>query len=202
MSTDLRSTIFNINLSSGSKLDTGSLLVAEPFLRESCFNHAVILVVDHGPGYSSMGLVLNKTTRYNLTDVIDEAPGRTDIPIYGGGPVGDDRMLYLHTLGSLFNNSIEVSPGLWIGGDYDQVLEYVNEGYPTEGLLRFYVGYAGWESGQLATEVKDNVWAVTQPRNAAELLTGDEDAFWHRTVRQMGDRYRGWQFHPLNPAMN
>ena len=32
---------------------SGALLVAEPFLRESYFNHAVIYLVDYGDGESS-----------------------------------------------------------------------------------------------------------------------------------------------------
>lgn len=201
MFTDLRTTLFNINLSTETP-ESGSLLVAEPFLREDCFNHAVILLVDHAEGYSSMGLTLNKTTRYKLGEVIEGINDNVTVPIFSGGPVGDDRMFYLHTLGALFSNSIEVSPGLYIGGDYDQVVEYVNAGYPTDGLLRFYVGYSGWEPGQLNEEIEKNVWAVTQPGEARQLLTDDEDRFWHRTVRAMGHRYRGWQFHPMNPSAN
>lgn len=201
MFTDLRSTLFNINLDT-EKPHSGSLLVAEPFLREDCFNHAVVLLVDHGPGYSSMGLTLNKLTNYRLGEVVDEVDKKLDIPVFLGGPVGDDRMFYLHTLGSVFSNSIEIQPGLFIGGDYDQVVEYVNEGYPTSGLLRFYVGYTGWDPGQLVEEIDNNVWAVTTAKNPQQLLTSAEDAFWHRTVRSMGPRYRGWQFHPMDPAAN
>lgn len=201
MFTDLRSTLFNINLSTEAP-ESGSLLVAEPFLKESCFNHAVILLIDHAEGYSSMGLTLNKSTNYVLGDIVDEVDKNLPIPIFCGGPVGDDRMFYLHTLGSLFNDSIEVSPGLFIGGNYDQVLEYVNAGYPTDGLLRFYVGYTGWEPGQLNEEIDKNVWAVARPGNAQRLLTGNEDSFWHRTVRSMGQRFRGWQFHPMDPSAN
>ncbi len=180
----------------------GSLLVAEPFLREECFNHAVILLIDHGDGYPSMGLTLNRSTDLTLDQIIDEVGPDHRVPIFVGGPVGDDRMFYLHTLPDIFDNSIEVMPGLYIGGDYGQVLEYVNEGYPTEGHLRFYVGYSGWEPGQLDEEVKNNVWAGAGNTDPRQLLTGCDDPFWHRTVKSMGERYRGWQFHPMNLSAN
>lgn len=201
MPTDLRSTIFNINLTTESP-ECGSLLVAEPFLSEECFNHAVILLVDHGEGYPSMGLTLNKKSDYNLSDIVNEVNKNIEVPVFNGGPVGDDRMFYLHTLPGLFNESIEVAKGLYIGGDYNQVLEYVNAGCPTDGLLRFYVGYSGWEPGQLAKEIEQNVWAVTKPRNYSKLLTGNPGSLWHKTVSSMGPRYRGWKLHPINPWAN
>lgn len=201
MSTDLRSTIFNINLSTGTP-ECGSLLVAEPFLSEECFNHAVILLIDHGDDNPSMGLTLNKKAGYNLSDIVDEVNKEIEVPVFSGGPVGDDRMFYLHTLPGLFKESIEVADGLYIGGDYAQVLDYVNAGYPTDGLLRFYVGYAGWEPGQLEKEIEQNVWAVTKPDEYSKLLASKPGSLWHDTVRSMGPRYRGWQLHPINPLAN
>lgn len=201
MNRDLRSTIFNIKLSTEMPR-SGSLLVAEPFLQEDCFRHAVILLVDHGDGYASMGLTLNKGTDITLGQLIEGVKQDCNVPVFSGGPVGDDRMFYLHTLPDIFDKSIEVSPGLYIGGDYNQVLDYVNNGYPTDGLLRFYVGYSGWEPGQLDEEIKGNVWAVTKPEEANSMLTGNGDKFWHHTVRSMGQRYRGWLFHPMDPSVN
>lgn len=94
-------------------------------------------------------------------------------------------MFYLHTLPGLFKDSIEVANGLYIGGDYAQVLDYVNSGYPTDGLLRFYVGYSGWETNQLETEIKQNIWAVTKPSDYTQLLSGTGDSMWHKTVKSM-----------------
>ncbi|MCM1448999.1 MAG: YqgE/AlgH family protein [Clostridiales bacterium] len=201
MPADLRSTIFNIKHPAG-KAESGSLLVAEPFLQEECFNHAVILLVDHAEGYASMGLTLNKPTTYTLNDVTSDVDRADSVPLFSGGPVGEDRMFYLHTLGNIFNGSIEIIPGLYIGGDYDQVLQYISDGYPTEGIIRFFIGYSGWEPGQLDRELKQSVWAVTRPADSSLLLTGEQDSFWHRTVRSMGPDYRGWLFHPMYPGSN
>ena len=53
---DLDSSIFKINLPTG-KPAVGSLLVAEPFLREEYFNHGIISLVEYERGKSAMGLV-------------------------------------------------------------------------------------------------------------------------------------------------
>lgn len=52
---NLDSSIFKINLPT-CKPAVGSLLVAEPFLREEYFNHGVISLVEYERGKSAMGL--------------------------------------------------------------------------------------------------------------------------------------------------
>lgn len=198
---DLDRTLFNINVDS-RKPHGGSLLVAEPFLHEDYFNHAVILLVDYDDAAQSMGIVMNRSTGYTLGELIDELPDDLAIPVYCGGPMSCDRLFYIHSLGAIFNDCRQITDGLYIGGDFNQVLEYVKSGYPTDGLIRFFVGYSGWEIGQLDKELSEHVWAVTKALPTAKMLDGANDAYWHRVVRSMGEKYRGWLYHPMNPTAN
>lgn len=197
--TDIRSTLFDIRLNNNEPTP-GSLLVAEPFLKEEHFNHAVILLLDYDKDDSSMGLVVNKSTGYSLGQLIEGF--ENEMPVYSGGPVGTDRLFYIHCLGDIIKGSIEIAPGLWVGGDFDSIKEYLKAGYPTEGYLRFFLGYSGWQPGQLDEEVGNNVWAVVNKYDAKNLLADSDDTTWHRTVREMGDRFRGWLYHPMNLSSN
>lgn len=197
--TDLSKTIFDIEISGGEPRE-GSLLVAEPFLKDAPFKHAVIILVDYDKNEHSLGVVVNKSTQYTLKDLIPEI--ECDAPIFSGGPVGTDRLIYLHTLGSLFNGSTQVAPGLWIGGDFEDLKKYIRAGYPTDGLIRFFIGYSGWQAGQLDEELADKVWAVTDKFDPANLLIDSDDAAWHRVVKEMGETFRGWRFHPMDPSSN
>ena len=113
-----------------------------------------------------------------------------------------DRLYFMHTLGDLIPDSREITPGLSIGGDFDAMLSIVNDGYAAEGHLRFFLGYSGWGVEQLDGELLKNVWAVTDIPSVTDILSGEEDAYWHRIVRSMGSRYRGWLYHPRNPHSN
>ena len=113
-----------------------------------------------------------------------------------------DRLYFIHTLGDLIPSSREIVDGLYIGGDFDTTLSIVNDGYAVDGHLRFFLGYSGWGVGQLDEELVKNVWAVTGIPDVGTLLHGEEDAYWHRIVRGMGCRYRGWLYHPRNPHYN
>ncbi|MCM1349395.1 MAG: YqgE/AlgH family protein [Firmicutes bacterium] len=195
-------TIFNINIPSPNPTQ-GSLLVAEPFLRDACFHHGVIALIDHDSPSGSMGVVMNRQTSHTLQSVLDSVKVKTPIPLFCGGPMSVDRLFFVHTLDeSIIPGSRTIAPGLFVGGDFDSMLDYVNDGYPIDGHVRFFLGYSGWSPGQLDEEISNSVWAVASIPSAHQLLSGTEDAYWHRCVRMLGNDYRGWRYHPRNPHSN
>lgn len=198
---NLDDSLFRIDLPTRSP-SAGVLLVAEPFLREEYFNHAVITLVEHGAGESSMGLVLNKPSGYTLGEAVEGIDDDVDAPIYCGGPVSTDRLFYIHSLPEEFPGSHELADDLYIGGDFERVKAYVNMGLPTEGRIRFFVGYSGWDPGQLEEEIAAHTWAVAQRPANSEILREDGDSFWYRVVRTMGSSHRNWLVHPKNPQFN
>ena len=199
---DFEHILFNIDIPTATPAATGTLLVAEPFLTEDCFAHSVIYLVDHETDCTSMGVVLNKITRHRLADLIDGIDEKCDIPVFCGGPVDSNRLFFLHTLGDIIPQSQDIGSGMYIGGDFTAMRQYVNAGYPIEGKIRFFIGYSGWGMHQLDEELSSNVWAVSRFKSAEKLLKGHGDAYWHRTVRSMGNRFKGWLYHPQNPHAN
>ena len=193
--------LFRINMPTGEP-KPGVLLVAEPFLREEYFNHAVISLIEYAKGDTAMGLVLNKPTGYTLGEAVEGIDSCIDIPIYCGGPVSCDRLFYIHSLGHDLKGARQLSEDLYIGGDFDSVKAYVNMGLPTQGRIRFFVGYSGWDPRQLEEEIANHVWAIAPRPGNSRILHEDGDAFWYHTVRLMGKPYRHWLFHPTNPQLN
>jgi len=182
----------------------GSIMVSEPFLNEQYFNHSVIALIDYNVMHGSMGVVLNNPTVYRLDEVIAGVDSRRRIPVYCGGPVSLDRLYFVHTLGdSIIPESSEFSEGLYVGGDFEAMIDYVNTGYRTEGVVRFFLGYSGWTPGQLETEVENSVWAVAERVPPAhELLSLECDKMWHGVVRTMGEPYKPWLLHPADIRAN
>lgn len=195
------SELFNIDIPT-RKPKVGSVLVAEPFLREDYFNHAAILLVDYTRGDSAMGLVLNKPTGYTLGQAVEGIDDEIDLPLYCGGPLSHDRLFYIHSLGNTFDGAREIAPALYIGGDFDRVCSYVNMGLETEGKIRFFLGYSGWEQDQLESEIRNHVWAVDPTPSLTDLFRPGGDSEWYRFVRALGPRYRNWLYHPVNPYLN
>lgn len=195
------SLLFNIDIENRIPCQ-GSLLIAEPFLRESYFNHAVVCLAEYDNSKSTLGIVLNRALDLDLASVVATITRDEKIPLFCGGPLSSDRLYFIHTLGDIIPSSQEIIPGLYIGGDFDTVIDYINSGYPVEGKIRFFLGYSGWDVGQLAGELSNNVWAVTDIPDIDSLLTGEDNDYWHNMVRYMGNDYRGWLYHPINPESN
>ncbi len=178
--------------------ETGDLLVAQPFLDEQWFDRAVISLIDYDPNGGATGVVLNNSLPHSLGEVLEDGPEGTEmVPVYCGGPLSQDRLFFIHTLGpDVIPDCREYAPGLYIGGDFERAVRYVADGYPVDGFIRFFIGYSGWSRGQLEEEIQAGTWAVVKNYNNADLLDGDEVPFWTRTVKVMGDYYRPWRLIP------
>ncbi len=197
------SILFNIDINRSIMPGPGSLLVAEPFLREEYFHHAVIQLIEYVPGGKAMGVVMNRKTGHMLQSLIDGVNVETPIPVYCGGPLSCDRLFFVHTLGDLIPECQPLGDsGLYISGDFHVMLDYINSGYPVDGYIRFFVGYSGWSVGQLDEELSNKVWAVTDVKSPMAALTLSEDRYWHQVVKLLGPAYRGWQYHPRNVHAN
>lgn len=182
----------------------GDILISEPFLVESFFERAAISLIEHRDGSPSMGLVLNHVTPYYLDEAIEGIEINKKIPLYCGGPLSSDRLFYIHTLGSIIPDSQEIVKGLYINGDLRIIKSYINAGEPIENTIRFFLGYSGWDNGQLSEELNQHVWGVLKPdtSNLGKYLKSDGNQYWKSRVREMGDPYKPWLLCPLMPILN
>ncbi len=172
--------------------EKGDLLLAEPMMNEPVFGRSAVLLLDVDKDQGHLGLVLNKPIGASLSDLIPEWVGGEHIPVYQGGPVDTKRLFMLHTLGDRFSGSVEVAQGLYVGGLLDDIIDYVGDGLPTDGKMRFFLGYSGWSRDQLQSEVIRNSWAVVRNPDGGNLLYGDGDEYWRREVEKLGEDYRSW----------
>lgn len=180
----------------------GDLLIARPYLGEPFFNHAVVLLLDVESDSTVMGLSLNISTDLKLSDLLPAWPGGEKVDVYCGGPCENDRLFMLHTLGDRFEGSIPVAPGIYLGGNLEDVVEYVESGGQVEGKMRFFVGYAGWEGDQLRQELEENTWAVAAPAKEDITLRGEGIPYWRRALDALGKLYRPWLILPVEHELN
>lgn len=186
------------------KPEQGSLLIAEPLMLGDIFSRSVVMVLDEDDKFGHLGLVLNKKSHLLLNDLIPEWSLQRQIPVFSGGPVDPSRLFMLHTLGDKFEGSSEIIPGIYVGGQIEEIMEYIDDGGQLEGKMRFFLGYSGWTKGQLEGEISRNVWAVTDFKgmNSGDLLRGSGNAFWRHEVESLGNDYRSWLVVPPDPALN
>lgn len=181
----------------------GGLLIAEPFLNDSQFHRACICLTKYAGGKQSTGLILNNRLNIPLNDLISEISIGQPIPLFCGGPVSIDRLFFLHDLGRLIPDSDKIRDNLFFNGNFNAALEYINSGLPIDGHLKFFLGYSGWETGQLDEEINNHVWAVCNDMTDKEYLKPiDTDSYWHDCVRKLGNGFSNWLLCPSDPSLN
>lgn len=193
--------IFNL-LDTQPEPSRGSLLVAKPTVEDFCFKRSVSVLVDHD-AEGSMGVIVNKPTRFTLNELMPEVKCDEPLPLYLGGPVGTNMLFFLHTLGlEAIPESVQLAPGVFFGGDFDVLKLFLESGQQLDGKVKFLIGYSGWTVGQLDSEVKRHDWAVLK-ENAAELIFNTPDNLvWDQAVKNFGDQYRLWKTWPDDVSLN
>lgn len=181
-----------------TSVTNGNLLIAEPFMGDTNFERSVVLVCEHSDA-GTFGLVLNQLTDIHLSDIVDEI--HADLPLYVGGPVQQNTLHFIHRRPDLIDNSIRILNGLYWSGDFEQIKEAVNIGTLTERDARFFIGYSGWNEGQLAEELNQKAWIVSRT-DADFLFDTPTDEFWRGVLKRMGGEYKSIAHYPVDPRLN
>jgi putative transcriptional regulator len=182
------------------KLNKGQLLIAEPsIIGDLTFNRAVILLADHNKE-GSVGFILNKPLKFKLKDLLPEI--NSEFKIYNGGPVEQDNLYFIHNIPDLIKNSIEISNGIFWGGDFELTKELINNGLIKKKNIRFFLGYTGWDSNQLETEIMANAWILTKNSYENKILNKTSSQFWKERIMDIGGEYLIWSNAPENPILN
>jgi putative transcriptional regulator len=177
----------------------GRILIAEPFLPGSYFNRSVVLLV----GYSkkgAVGFIINKQVDFPINEVFPDFP-EFEAQVYLGGPVSTDSVYFIHKLGEKLPGSIHVLGNLYWGGDFEELKRQIKIGLIQPSEVRFFLGYSGWDAGQLDDELKDDSWLVTDVDEETVMRELNE-ASWVEFVKKAGQRYKVWENFPENPSLN
>ncbi len=177
----------------------GTLLVAEPFLKDPHFSRSVVLLCEHG-NEGSVGFVLNKGYKQQLSDLVPELRAK-NWPLFYGGPVQTDSLHFIHQYPRLIPGSREIKKGIWWGGDFSTVIDLLKEDSLEPARLRFFLGYSGWEQGQLIEELEQNTWLTTDAR-ASLVFYNKPQEIWNETIQSMGEKYAMMVNFPIDPQLN
>lgn len=185
-------------LKGDAKPEKGTILVAEPFMKDQHFKRAVVLIAEHDEE-GTVGFILNRPLDVKLKDVMADT-GDSLMPLFLGGPVQRDNLFFVHTLGDLIEDSRPVCEGLWWAGNYSTVKEMIKRNEIREEHIRLFIGYSGWTVGQLEEEMKISSWIVTKAKQKHILLPSDE--LWGTILKSMGKKYAEISNYPEDPSLN
>jgi putative transcriptional regulator len=137
-------------------LKAGIVIKSTEVLNDSFFEHTTILIVQHNEE-GSLGFVTNKSFGKSLHELI-EFNQSVPFPIMDGGPVDRDHLFVLHNRPDLIEGGEKVPNGFYFGGKMEQVIEAINDGGATQQEIQIFIGYCGWDPGELEAELVEGSW--------------------------------------------
>ncbi len=177
----------------------GKILIADPFLKDPNFMRTVVFLCEHQPE-GSFGFVLNKQYEHTLDELMNDFDGY-NIPVYYGGPVQADSIHFLHQYPELIPDSVEVTQGIYWGGNFEAVGALIRSNVIDQKKIRFYLGYSGWGDGQLNDEMEQKTW-LTVTAVPKLIFHTPAAEIWKDSLKLLGGDYEMLVNYPTDPQLN
>lgn len=184
-----------------TQVKSGKLLLAEPEMSGDPFSRSVILLCEHRPD-GSFGLILNKPIENRLSEVVERKLS-FDLPLNYGGPCENNTLHFVHRFAHL-TAATDLGGGLFWGGHFNGLLDYLEANPDKTDQVKFFIGYSGWDRGQLAGELNEKTWIVGRvPPQIDLLLEPDTDDELWRTCMLAQEKKIGFLANsPIDPTLN
>ena len=166
----------------------GHLLVAMPQMTDPRFHESVILMCNHDEK-GAMGIVINKVIdSISFEDLLKQLnialPNKSlSFKIHFGGPVEIGRGFVLHSTDYSNPLSKAVTKEISLSATTTIIEDCIQGQGPKQVLIA--LGYAGWGTGQLESEIMKNGW-LTVEADPNLIFSEDALSIWRRTLEKMG----------------
>jgi putative transcriptional regulator len=172
----------------------GSLLIAHPNLSDPNFRRSVLIISASDPQEGSFGLIVNRATEKTVGELLPEHELGLlgELPVFIGGPVSRDQLTFAAF--QWVDDGLRIRTHLLL----EEAREIAMEG---GGVVRAFLGYAGWSKGQLEAELEQKAWLVQKPDQ--EILDTERCVdLWPAIMRDQGPWFRLLAAAPDDPSLN
>lgn len=180
------------------ELKAGKILLSEPFIDDPTFSRSVLFLTEHNEK-GSHAFVINKWLDVKIHEIFEDLP-EFNADVFRGGPVEKSTLHFLHRIADL-PDSREVIPGVYWGGDFEELKERIRNKKLFANQVKFFVGYTGWYPEQLEEEMKSNTWIVA-PASESLIFHADHHFLWKKVMHSLGGKYSELANAPLSPMLN
>jgi putative transcriptional regulator len=164
----------------------GKFLIATPQMPDPRFKEQLIYLCSHNDE-GAMGLIVNHPSEYSLLEIFKSTnikiQGADLPPIYIGGPVDVETAFFLYSSQYKIEHELSISADVSMSRDPQILHDIANGKGPREFM--FVLGYSGWASGQLESELTVNGWLTLPSQNEILFQTPDADK-WKKAALQFG----------------
>ena len=167
---------------------SGQLLIAMPSMADPRFERSVIYICAHNSD-GAMGLLVNRPFEsLSFSELLEELEidlnaQMSPVRVMFGGPVEQGRGFVLHSPDYLQDASLVVDENVVLTATVE-ILQAIADGIGPKNYL-LALGYAGWDAGQLDSEIKNNGWLSVGSDH--DLIFGsDSESKWLNAMTKIG----------------
>ncbi len=167
---------------------SNQFLIAMPTLLDPDFHQTVTYIFAHTKE-GATGIVINRPLDLHLGELLSQMqlaksdPRVNTTAVFEGGPVQRDRGFVIHRPTGDWEPTIQVSTKIDISTSRECLQAIANGRGPKQVLVA--LGYAGWESGQLESEIADNAW-LSSPAEPPIIFDIPAESRWRRAAELLG----------------
>lgn len=136
----------------------GVFLKSRTGTEDALFGHANVLIAESN-AEGVIGFVINKkySRCFNeLVEFVDSPP----FPLNEGGPMEHEKLFFVHNRPDLISGSVQLTSEVFYGGDFSEAVRFLNMGLLDQKSLKMFIGYCGWDVGQLELEIENEEWDI------------------------------------------
>ncbi len=174
----------------------GQFLIAMPALRDGPFARSVVYMCAHRED-GAMGLIINqRADEIDFAELLTQlgiVPGEPEIRlppraegvrVVRGGPVETGRGFVLHSADyGATDSTVKIADDVCLTATIDILRAIATGADPAQAVLA--LGYAGWSSGQLESEILANGW-LTCPADPDIIFSADDASKYERALAKLG----------------
>lgn len=138
----------------------GKFLKSTALLSETFFENTTILIAEHNEK-GALGFIIDKAFGRTLNE-LEEFKHSVAFPIYTGGPVDEEHLYFVHQRPDVIEEGVSIHDGMYLGGNFQQAVEAINNRIITTIDLKIFIGYSGWNTGELEAEIAEGNWVVEE----------------------------------------
>jgi len=112
-----------------------------------------------------------------------------------------DTIHFLHQYPDKIPGGFEITDGVYWGGDFEETISLIRSGDISASKIRFFIGYSGWGSGQLADEMKEKSW-LSAKANRKLIFHKETGSLWKEALSHLGGDYEMMANFPIDPQLN
>ena len=177
-----------VNQAQDNNYLSGQLLIAMPSMADPRFERSVIYICAHNSD-GAMGLLVNRPFEsLSFSELLGELEidlndEISPVRVMFGGPVEQGRGFVLHSPDYLQDASLVVDENVVLTATVE-ILQAIADGIGPKNYL-LALGYAGWDAGQLDSEIKNNGWLSVGSDH--DLIFGsDSESKWLNAMTKIG----------------